>query len=176
MAFSAQLLARGQLCGWWEPGRRRSARFSMIVLAGPPGSRICEGFPATGGSDAPPGSRFARRLGAIMEKRRSPGRSPRGRGINLRGRAAWARARISVTRQIYTRVVTKRLIDIDDDLLFAAKAALGADTLKETVRAALEQVVATAAHAGTPTSDLLADFASATADLADPDVMDAAWR
>ncbi len=72
--------------------------------------------------------------------------------------------------------VTKRLIDIDDELLRAAQATLGAGTFKETVRAALEQVIARRGRAGTPTSSLLAGFAAATRDLSDPEVMDAAWR
>ena len=72
--------------------------------------------------------------------------------------------------------MTKRLIDIDDELLLAAQATLGAGTFKETVRAALEQVISSRGRAETPTSSLLADFATATRDLSDPDVMDAAWR
>ncbi len=38
-------------------------------------------------------------------------------------------------------VVTKRLIDIDDELLRKATAALGAATMKETVNRALTEVV-----------------------------------
>ena len=72
--------------------------------------------------------------------------------------------------------MTKRLIDIDDGLLLAAQAALGAETFKETVRAALEQVISRHARSGTSTSSLLANFAAATRDLSDPEVMDAAWR
>ncbi|MGQ0777020.1 MAG: type II toxin-antitoxin system VapB family antitoxin [Pseudonocardiales bacterium] len=72
--------------------------------------------------------------------------------------------------------MTKRLIDIDDELLLAAQTALGAGTFKETVRAALEQVISRRGRAGTPTSTLLADFAVATRDLSDPEVRDAAGR
>jgi Arc/MetJ family transcription regulator len=72
--------------------------------------------------------------------------------------------------------MTKRLIDIDDGLLLAAQAALGVATFKETVRVALEQVISHRGRAGTPTSSLLANFAAATRDLSDPEVMDAAWR
>jgi Arc/MetJ family transcription regulator len=72
--------------------------------------------------------------------------------------------------------VTKRLIDIDDGLLLAAQATLGAKTFKETVRAALEQVISHRGRAGTPTSRLLENFAEATRDLSDPEVMNAAWR
>ena len=72
--------------------------------------------------------------------------------------------------------MTKRLIDIDDRLLLAAQAALGAETFKETVRVALEQAISRRGRVGTPTSSLLANFAAATRDLSDPEVMDAAWR
>ena len=40
--------------------------------------------------------------------------------------------------------MTKRLIDIDDDLLVRAKEATGARTISETVRRALEGVVTAA--------------------------------
>ncbi|MGH3915457.1 MAG: hypothetical protein ACRDTC_18925 [Pseudonocardiaceae bacterium] len=70
----------------------------------------------------------------------------------------------------------KRLIDIDDELLLAAQAVLGVGKFKETVRAASEQVISRGSRAGTPASSLLADFAAATRDLSDPEVMDAAWR
>lgn len=78
--------------------------------------------------------------------------------------------------RIYTPPVTKRLIDIDDELLLRAQETLGAATYKETVRAALERVVAQRALTEPRTAELLAGFAAATADLVDPDVMDAAWR
>jgi Arc/MetJ family transcription regulator len=38
-------------------------------------------------------------------------------------------------------LVTKRLVDIDDDLLDEAKNVLGASTMKETVNRALREVV-----------------------------------
>lgn len=70
--------------------------------------------------------------------------------------------------------MTKRLIEIDDRLLEAAQAALGATTYKETVTRALERVVGD--RPGEETADVLRAFAEATADLADPEVMDRAWR
>ncbi len=41
----------------------------------------------------------------------------------------------------YTPEVTKRLIDIDDDLLERARPATGATTMKDTVNAALRHIV-----------------------------------
>ena len=68
--------------------------------------------------------------------------------------------------------MTKRLVDIDDDVLQAARDALDTSTIKETVHRALadaanvalrRQFVARAAADGLP-------------DLRDPDVMAGAWR
>jgi Arc/MetJ family transcription regulator len=39
----------------------------------------------------------------------------------------------------YTALVTKRLIDLDDDALAAARAHLGTRTIKDTVNVALRQ-------------------------------------
>ena len=44
--------------------------------------------------------------------------------------------------QIYTPSVTKRLFDIDDDLLADAQQKLGTSTMAETVREALRRVSA----------------------------------
>lgn len=41
---------------------------------------------------------------------------------------------------IYTRVVTKRLVEIDDDLLARAKGAAGTETIKATVEVALRRL------------------------------------
>ena len=74
--------------------------------------------------------------------------------------------------QRYTMVMSKRLVDIDDDLLEAATAILGASTMKETVNRSLETVVLAARrhrHA-----DRLAHMRDL--DLADPVVMAGAWR
>lgn len=68
--------------------------------------------------------------------------------------------------------VTKRLVDIDDDLLDEATAVLGTATMKQTVNRSLEQVVLTARrrrHADR--LETMHDL-----DLDKPSVMNAAWR
>ncbi len=68
--------------------------------------------------------------------------------------------------------MTKRLVDIDDDLLAEAKAVLDARTMKEAVNGALREVVHTSLrrrHA-----DRLAKMDGL--DLEDPDIRDRAWR
>jgi len=68
--------------------------------------------------------------------------------------------------------MSKRLVDIDDDLLEEATTILGAATMKETVNRSLEAVVLAARrrrHA-----DRLAQMRDL--DLADPTVMAGAWR
>lgn len=81
-----------------------------------------------------------------------------------------------LTGRLYTGgSVTKRLIDVDDQLLLDAQAVLGADTYKDTVHRALERVVA-GQRTRSQTESALRSFAAATRDLSDPDVMDAAWR
>ena len=69
---------------------------------------------------------------------------------------------------VYTRRVTKRLIDVDDDALDAARAQLGTRTIKDTVNEALRSA---ARQRGT-------QLASALSVLADADLDDrsAAWR
>jgi Arc/MetJ family transcription regulator len=69
-------------------------------------------------------------------------------------------------------VVTKRLVDIDDELLEEATEVLGAGTMKEAVNRSLEEVVRAArrrSHARR-----LAEMEGL--DLADPKVMSGAWR
>ena len=68
--------------------------------------------------------------------------------------------------------MTKRLVDIDDDLLAEARVLTGAVTMKEAVNAALQQVI---------DSELrrrhLRRLESGTGtDLADDEVMRSAWR
>ena len=60
-----------------------------------------------------------------------------------------ALAYILLTQNIYTSgaVVTKRLIDLDDDLLTDARLALGTSGVSETVRTALRQAAGAAARA-----------------------------
>jgi Arc/MetJ family transcription regulator len=71
-------------------------------------------------------------------------------------------------RWVYTEVMTKRLIDVDDDALDAARAKLGTSTIKDTVNEALR----TAAH------ERSAELASALSTLSEADLEDrsAAWR
>ena len=45
------------------------------------------------------------------------------------------------TPSVYTAIVTKHLVDIDDEALGAAQATLGTRTIKETVNKALRVAV-----------------------------------
>lgn len=72
--------------------------------------------------------------------------------------------------------MTKRLVDIDDSLLDEAKARLGAETIKETVNAALARVANEPSRSEADVREALRAFAAATQDLRDPEVMDGAWR
>jgi len=72
--------------------------------------------------------------------------------------------------------MTKRLVDIDDALLGDARAALGTETYKDTVNQALLWAARQRRAPLQDTPDVLAAFATATVDLSDPDVKDAAWR
>lgn len=71
--------------------------------------------------------------------------------------------------------MTKRLVDIDDDVLEEARRALGTVTLKETVNASLARTAADA-HRGALTREDLIAFAEAARDLGDPEVMAKAWE
>ncbi|TPW12064.1 MAG: hypothetical protein FD127_2870 [Acidimicrobiaceae bacterium] len=71
-------------------------------------------------------------------------------------------------RRVYTLLVTKRLIDVDDDALDAARARLGTRTIKDTVNEALRR-------AADQRSTQLASALSLLAD-ADLDDRSAAWR
>lgn len=68
--------------------------------------------------------------------------------------------------------MTKRLVDIDDNLLAEATAVLDARTMKEAVNGALREVVRASLRrrhaARLATMDGL--------DLDDPDIRDRAWR
>lgn len=70
--------------------------------------------------------------------------------------------------------MTKRLVDIDDDVLAAARDVLGTSTLKDTVNAALRRS-AESGRRGISEEDW-DRFAAAAADLSDPDVMGRAWE
>lgn len=71
--------------------------------------------------------------------------------------------------------MTKRLVDIDDDLLEAAKRAQGSTTIKETVNTALAN---SARNARQPrvSAGGIHRFAGACRDLGDDEVMAQAWR
>ena len=68
--------------------------------------------------------------------------------------------------------MSKRLVDIDDDLLKEASAVLGASTMKEAVNRSLESVVVTARRGRH--ADRLEEMQGL--DLDDPSVMSGAWR
>ena len=68
--------------------------------------------------------------------------------------------------------MTKRLVDIDDDLLAEARVLTGAATMKEAVNAALQQVIDTELRR----RHLQRLETGAGTDLADDDVMRTAWR
>lgn len=69
---------------------------------------------------------------------------------------------------VYTRVMTKRLIDVDDEALDAARAKLGTRTIKDTVNEALR----------TAARERGAELESALSTLAAVELDDrsAAWR
>lgn len=71
--------------------------------------------------------------------------------------------------------MTKRLVDVDDDLLEQARQVLGTTTLKDTVNGSLLGTVR-AARRRTITKEDLAAFAEAARDLGDPEVMAQAWK
>ena len=72
----------------------------------------------------------------------------------------------------YTGEVSKRLVDIDDDLLAEASVLMGASTMKEAVNRALEAVVL-AEHRRRHAERLQS---MRGLDLAKPKVMAGAWR
>lgn len=68
--------------------------------------------------------------------------------------------------------MTKRLVDIDDDLLAEARVLTGAATMKEAVNAALQQVI----DGELRRRHLRRLEAGEGTDLADEQVMRSAWR
>jgi Arc/MetJ family transcription regulator len=72
-------------------------------------------------------------------------------------------------------VVTKRLIDIDDELLAAAQHAAGQDSIKGTVTEALNRLVEQQRRREQHLRDSWAQLGDALADLQDDDVMRQAW-
>lgn len=74
--------------------------------------------------------------------------------------------------RIYLLLVTKRLVDIDDTALEAAREALSTKTIRDTVNAALRDAAASAAR-----RRLLERFrADGLPDLREEAVMQSAWR
>lgn len=71
--------------------------------------------------------------------------------------------------------MTKRLVEIDDQVLEDARQALGTVTIKDTVNTALEESVK-AAYRRAITQEDLQRFAEACKDLGDPEVMAKAWE
>ncbi len=71
--------------------------------------------------------------------------------------------------------MTKRLIEIDDDVLDEARRVLGTATLKDTVNESLRITARQARRSRVSASDIAA-FAEAAADLGDPEVMAKAWE
>lgn len=67
--------------------------------------------------------------------------------------------------------MTKRLIDVDDNKLEAVKTLLGTTTLKATVNAALDEVLALDQRR----QALLTEHGIEVSELADPDARQAAW-
>ena len=70
--------------------------------------------------------------------------------------------------RIYTRRVTKHLVDLDEPALQAARAELGTSTIRDTVNEALRRAAAPRADRVSAALDVLA-----TADLDD---RESAWR
>lgn len=68
--------------------------------------------------------------------------------------------------------MTKTLIDVDEDDLAAAQQILHTNTKKDTVNTALREVVALAARR----RDLRRLTSDSLSDLADDEVMRAAWQ
>ncbi len=68
--------------------------------------------------------------------------------------------------------MAKTLIDVDEDQLAAAQQVVKTETKNDTVNAALRQVTALAARR----RDLQRLISGGLPDLADEDVMRAAWR
>lgn len=68
--------------------------------------------------------------------------------------------------------MTKRLVDIDDEDLDAARAALGVTTIKDAVALALREVVAAVARR----QELEALASGSLSALADPEARARAWQ
>jgi Arc/MetJ family transcription regulator len=73
------------------------------------------------------------------------------------------------------RQMTKRLVDIDDEILEEARRALGTTTLKETVNRSLRSIVETYQRRQITKEDIQR-FVEATEDLRNPEIMAKAWE
>jgi Arc/MetJ family transcription regulator len=71
--------------------------------------------------------------------------------------------------------MTKRLVDIDDEILEEARRALGTTTLKETVNRSLRSIVETHQRRQITKEDIQR-FIEATEDLRNPETMAKAWE
>lgn len=71
--------------------------------------------------------------------------------------------------------MTKRLVDIDDDLLIAAQRVSGESTIKQTVHRALEALVAQHRAREAEIRRQWAELGDALDDLQNEDVMRRAW-
>ncbi len=71
--------------------------------------------------------------------------------------------------------MTKRLVDIDDEILEEARRALGTTTLKETVNRSLRSIVETYQRRQITKEDIQR-FVAATEDLRNPEIMAKAWE
>jgi len=69
---------------------------------------------------------------------------------------------------IYTAVVTKHLVDLDESALVAARAELGTKTIKDTVNEALRRAIGARDAQVMKSLDVLASLA--------PDEREDAWR
>ena len=71
--------------------------------------------------------------------------------------------------------MSKRLVEIDDEVLAEARRVLGTSTIKETVNTALHDAVQAVSRRSVDMA-ALRRFARATRDLRDPEVMARAWE
>jgi Arc/MetJ family transcription regulator len=70
--------------------------------------------------------------------------------------------------------MTKRLVDIDDEILEEARRILGTTTLKDTVNTSLRSIVQ-ADRRSQVTKEDLRRVAELLVDLGDPEIMAKAW-
>jgi len=71
--------------------------------------------------------------------------------------------------------MTKRLVDIDDEILEEARRALGTSTLKDTVNESLRITVQMHRRRRLTDEDIR-QFVAATEDLRNPEIMAKAWE